>query len=741
MALVLATLSTLVFAVGASPAQASATPQPASGSNTLLSPFVPNNVSNFDISGFNGRVFNTAGRPTVAPGWVSSAAYGTAPFFYGVTSITAPIGTTVDIREAAFRTQASDVFDGDLTHHIERLLPANPVISQNIVIVYRITNSRGTTTFLDVQVTFEARTDFLVERVIHSIPYDDMRGTTHTTVRRGSNTDQQILGLYMMPNSSFDVRVVDHPTSGGQTALLLYTYQAIWNQNTNHGPVTDAWHTIYHGNGVTGAQANQNNVHVPRMGRVPVFVTPRNDAGHFTVELRFTLEGANSVRSLNFFNYQDANPDFGHFTITEAEWLDNWRFVPTADAEDFGQMFAIIQSPTYVMLVAWQDRFDLQLGNIVWGQGNTRTGQGIQNILDNQEHMTHWFNYWYGLCINATNPWDRLVHARQFTVPAYRGPGAAFMGHRVLGMSITSNINNGGGITRYLRINTSVHYYPTMDFLAMHELGHRYDSNFGLGEVITNVQPNFLQYMHRGHTYNNNRWNISPTATAEHRAFVDFENTFDTRLIRLMYAVESSTCRYEALQSVQSANREQGYHHLNWTRGDAFAYGIFRQSGLNVIPVIEICLGLGDRAISPAVRNHIMNSDARIAHHLYLLAPGEANVAVRNTLVADRSLVGHWSATVLGAGATSLTGTATINIDSPDMAPLIGEQIRIYDGATLIHTLPITGPTIAVPATPIGGYRVVLPRPAGLYTINTTLLVSTANTGVAEAVYTDVDPL
>ncbi|MCL2212521.1 MAG: hypothetical protein FWB93_01635 [Oscillospiraceae bacterium] len=740
--LALVMVATMVFAAVVSPLPVHAHRRPVER-NTLLSPFVPNNVSNFDISGFNGVTYNHFGRPEAKPGWAdtSSAAYADAPFFHGAIAIYAPAGTTVDIRDAAFRTFAFDVFDGDISHNIQRTAPANPAITANTTITYEITNSRGTTVSIDVPVVFEAdRTQFVVRRVVYSMPNADFGATLVSGQRDG--VDQQLLGLYVMPNSRFEIRVVERQTGGGQTALLLYGYHAVWNGSPGHsrGSIGDNWQTVNHGNGTS-----RDGSSFPRMGIVPAIVTPRNDNGHSTIEVRFTLTGANSVRSINLFNYQDANPNTGHFYITEANWLAGWNFVPTAQVDDFGQMFAIIQSPTYIMMVAWQDRNDLMLGNLVQGQDHTRTGQGIQNILDNQEHMTHWFNFWYGLCINSANPWDRLVHIRQFTIPAYRGPGAAFMANRVLGMSGTNiaATQNGLGLTRYLRITTMDHNSPTMDFLAMHELGHRFDSNFGLPDVVTNVKPNFLQQMHRGHTYHNNRWNISPTSAAEQRSFANFESTHDTNLVRLLYTIESGACRYQAFQSINSVNREAGYRGFEWTRGDVFAYGIFRSSGRNVIPVIELYMGYGEgREISPRVRNHIMNSTAPIFNFLYPMMPGAANRAAREAVVTAQRLVGHWGAASLGATAnTGLTATATINITSPDMASLFGQQLYIYDGETRVQELEITGQTVSVPAIPVGAYRVVLPRPQGLYTINEILLVST-NTAlnVANVTYTVNDP-
>ncbi|MCL2212289.1 MAG: hypothetical protein FWB93_00430 [Oscillospiraceae bacterium] len=729
LVLVMTMLVTMAIALGTT-GPATASPQqitdvtPTSGG--LASPFIPNNVGNFDISGFNGRVFNHEGRPEAKPGWAdtSSAAYADAPFFYGVIAIYAPAGTTVDIRDAAFRTFASDVFDGDITHHIQRTAPANPAITTNTTITYQITNSRGTTVNINVPVVFEAgRTQFLVRRVIHSMPNADF-GATVATGNQRNGVDQQILGLYAMPNSSFDIRVIDRPTGGGQTALTLYGYHAVWNGTPGHGrgAIGDNWQTISHGSGTS-----RDGSSFPRMGIVPAIVTPRNDNGHSTIEVRFALTGANSVRSINLFNYQDANPAMGHFYITEANWLANWTFVPTAATADFGQMFAIIQSPTYVMMVAWADRNDLMLGNLVQGQDHTRTGQGIQNILDNQEHMTHWFNYWYALCINSANPWDRLVHTRQFAIPAYRGPGLAFMANRVLGMSGTNvtAAQSGLGLQRYLRVTTMVPNSPTMDFLAMHELGHRFDSNLGLVDVVTNVFPNFMQYMHRGHSYQNNRWNIRPTSNAERDAFVLSINNHNTRLVRLLYAFEAGTCRYEASHSIFSLNRENSYRRLGLSRGDVFAYGIFRQSGLNVIPMIEIYLATGaGRAITAPVRNHIMNSGARIAHPLYPLAPGALNAAIRSAVVAEQGLVGHWSSALLGAPAeTGLTGTATIII--PSSESLMGEMVYIYDGTTRIHALPITGPVLEVPETPIGAYRAIIPQAGDLDATNAIVVIST----------------
>ena len=637
--------------------------------------------------------------------WQSSANYAGAPYFYGLIEVRVPTGTPVDVSQGMWRTMAHDVFDGDITHKVQRVSPTNPIISTasagTTAVNYTVTNSRGVTSTIRVNIVVENRTDVLMRRRIHSRPDGDTRDSEIGGSMRGNNHCAQHLGIFMPPNSDFRIRQILIP-SGGEN-LTLRNHAAL--QATNSRPTTDVgtdWATISHGAGVvgTGTASNANlSFDAPNMGRVPLISTPRNDNGHFDIELRFTLTGANSVRGLNYFHYGDQN---------QAQFLANWT-------ED--HTFAVIASNTVIMIVPFNDRNALQ------GQATHRTNlpiDSINGILAYTNELVMFMNDLHGLCSEAPDRFNRLVHTRFLAVPAFGGWGAAFYGQNYTGMSSTGGRSFSGGHTIYP--------YLMRSHLKNHEYAHGYDGHFsrnrenGLIDITTNV---YVHFFRRNYAPQDRWWLIDygrlTWADAQNRAIAPANGAFPSQadlrngliaLISIMDIVGTGQENYEAQIDVWRHIRQLDRRNLferneSWTQGDLFATGFFEKLNLNIIPYLEwLGFNVTDRA-----KKKIFESDARIPYFLQRLAGTQA----QNVLQAE-GIRALWDV-ILPDPARGINANATITFEIDDLSRIAGQTFRVMDGGTLIYQggVPASG-VVILNNLPIGAYSIIVPTPTtGVY--------------------------
>jgi PKD repeat protein len=626
--------------------------------------------------------------------WQSSAGYAGAPYFYGVLEIRVPAGTPVDVSRGMFRTQAHDVYDGDITHLITRTSPSNPVINTasagTTTVNYSVKNSRGTTSEISVNVIAESRANVLIRRRIHSRPDADTEASEIAGARRGNNHCGQHLGIYMPPNSNFRVRRIDAPIGGG--ILTLRNFAGISGQNNTVEIRGTAWETISHGSGVSG-----HNQTVSAMGRVPFINTPRNDNGHFTVELEFTLANAGSVRGLNYFHHGDTN---------QAQFLSDW----TTD-----HMFAIISSNTVNMLVPWNDR--PMLTGTGPAHGTNFPMHSINEILTYTNDMLIHMNDMHGLYIDAQERYNRLVHTRYMVVPAFGGLGAAFYGGAYTGMSAADGRPLSGGHTIYP--------YLSKSHLQAHEYAHGYDGNFShrdypLGDITTNV---YVHYFRRNYAPQNRWWLYDygslPHANAENTIIAPangiFPSGFREGLVTLISIMDNVGVndwgrQIEVWRHIRQMDRRVLYErNERWSQADLFAVGIFEKTGLNMVPYLE-WVGYNP---SPNARKIIFGSGtARMPYYLSRLAGTQA-AAIRTA----EGIRGLWDA-ILPNPARNINANATLTLTIDDMSRIAGRTIRVMDGSAVLReeVVPANG-IITFTGLPIGAYSIIAPTPTiGRYT-------------------------
>jgi uncharacterized protein YjdB len=639
----------------------------------------------------------------------SSAAYANAPYFYGVTSIRVPTGTPVDVSRGMFRTMAHDVIDGDITHLITRTSPVNPIINTasagTTAVQYSVQNSRGNTVTITVNVVVESRSNVLIQRRIHSRPNADTEATEIAGARRGNNHCGQHLGIYMPPNSNFRVRQVSTPTGGGN--LTLRNFTAINGQNTSTNVTTNTsnWVTISHGNGVTG-----HGQTVTSMGRVPFINTPRNDNGHFTVELEFTLSGTGSVRGLNYFHHGDTN---------QTQFMSNW----TND-----HMFAVIASNTVNMVVPWNDR------SMLTGQGPAHSTNipmfSINEILTYTNELMAYMNDMHGFYIGAIEPYNRLIHTRYMVIPSFGGPGAAFYGGNYTGMSAADGRALSGGHTIYP--------YLAKSHLKAHEYAHGFDGSFSSRDYpLIDITTNVYVHWYRRNYAPQNRWWLynygnTPRATLESRTFAVANRTFIEGSDRFRHHLFMLTTMMDA-----TGDAENVWRHMRqldrrlmyttgevWSQADLIAYAAYEKAGVNLVPYMD-WIGFNP---TPQVRAAIFGSGtARMPYYLQRLAGTQA-ASVRTA----EGIRGLWD-TILPNPARNINATSTINISIDNINRIMGQPIRIMDGSTVVWQGNITGTTINVPNLPIGAYTIDAPRTtSGNFTVGYNWL--TVRSGVTNSV-------
>ena len=626
--------------------------------------------------------FPTTTMPTA---WQSSASYANAPYFYGATRITVPVGTHVDLRSGMFRLMAHDVFDGDITHKMT-MYPATVDTSRvgTSTVRYTVTNSRGVTTTRIVYVIAEARENVVVERVVHSMPYADKWASYASSQIRGLWQCAQHLGIYMPPHSSFEIRMLE-----GNSYVWVRSYAGIVFSHLDTPLQPDGRiETISHYKGVMEYDRPTIDVLAlaPNMGRIPMIKTPRSDTGHFTVELTFTLTGPGSVMGLDYFHYGDTN---------QSEFLANWT-------ED--RMFAMIGSSSVTIMVPWNDRAYLAGSYFVYPAPMFPLNS-INEILSFYNQIFADFHRWNGFCINSANPVNRLIHARWLVLPAFGGGGFAFISLDHLAMSGGPD----GFHDRPIYGGHSVWAYLYKSWLVLHEIGHSFDGSIvfrdhnnepRLGEIATNVPAHFMQrsfadpnqwWLYGASRYSRAALEINALANANGI----FTQGYHEGLFLLMGMLETTGDEYAAWARVQSLNREMRAIGEVWSLADLFAKALFEVSGLNMIPYLE-WIGFEPSRI---IREYIFASNARIPYFLNALTNRQDRLSF--DIMQREGLQGIWCA-VLPSDSRGLYGNATITVG----ANYIGQTIRIRDGVVVVREITITSQSVYINNLPIGAYSI-----------------------------------
>ena len=142
-----------------------------------------------------------------------------APEFYGTTAIRVPVGTKIDVKtDARFRIFARDLEDGDLTSQI--VVTKNTVQTNkvgNYQISYQVTDTNHHTTKITVPVSVVSDiTEIWMEKTMYTLP--NLEYLEDLGYYRGNHQDRQMIGLYLEPGGSFEMR----KTSGQQPLEVNY---------------------------------------------------------------------------------------------------------------------------------------------------------------------------------------------------------------------------------------------------------------------------------------------------------------------------------------------------------------------------------------------------------------------------------------------------------------------------------------------------------------------------------------
>ena len=495
--------------------------------------------------------------------WTSSAKFAGAPYFYGASKITVPVGTTVNLKSGLFRLMAHDVYDGDITHKISASATSVDTSTLGTTeIRYDVTNSRGTSSSIVVQVIAAECEKIIVERLVFCHPKQDLANIEIPSPRRANKHCSQHLGIYMPPHSSFDIRVLE---AEEDLNLMSYACYASMNIHTVL-PQNGERVTITLEDGVRG----HDDEHHPEMGRVVMIKSPRSDNCHCKVEITYSLVGEGKVMGLDYFHYGDTNQD---------EFLQNWTEERT---------YAIIANNYIMLMIPWNDRDEL-IGNT---ERNFKHND-IHEIFAYYEFLVTNYNRLYGLCIDTDVKHNRLVHTRFWVIPQSHGPGWAYYGGDHIAMS-TKNLKGkptSGGYT--------VYPYLHKDWTSLHELGHGYDSNFsgskehGMGEVTNNIfshivkqkyttDPKYMWYFDYGK---------ETIESLEEKTFAvangHFVAGFRERLFMIVSMLEATGQVDKVWAAAHSLNRETATRGENWMLADLFAQAAFDVTGLNMTPYLH----------------------------------------------------------------------------------------------------------------------------------------------------------
>ena len=639
-----------------------------------------------------------------------------APFFYGATKITVPVGTTIDLEhDARFRIFVKDMEDGDLTTKIQKTSDnINTSEAGEYKVTYEVTDSHKNKTTIEVPVSVvEGITEINIERTMYSLPSVDHLNNLGYT--RGNNMDRQIVGLFLDLNGEFQMRHI----SGGDLIVKLQnndqeTESEIKVQSkakvieaatkklndekakrTESNPDTtidekelakelnltealDGWVNIK--NIVTKDNVSTNYV------SLPTIKTLYKQTEVVKYEIKYDTKNTNTKR-LHYYHQGDG-------LEYQKTFLKEW-----ADDKD---SYSIVDGASYMISVPYIDHEKLFETEYPGG----KPYESLDNYLGWWDQVMDHYDELIGLSYD--HPVDELsqnVKTKYFGKANKHGAGAAYYAS---GDHVGINQEHDWSFFQYGWGN-------------LHEVGHGYQAQVGgnagglpIGEVGVNIFCYYIQtYTPELNKYNDNWLSLATKETEYNKDRQDGKGFYDNGegnvgAAGMLYAIVNMLNYFDNYKEAY-AYINQYYRRVYSETGtrmkttDVWALALAEKYNVNVVPYIE-SWGI---TVSDNVKEELMAKPLPTIYYMKEMLTDETKGQALKTELNNFGLYDLVSTDELKT--TNLTGKVTFNININNLDNIKNETITINNGGKTVKTLTITDKTMTT-ELPIGTYKVAFPK-------------------------------
>ena len=639
-----------------------------------------------------------------------------APFFYGATKITVPVGTAIDLEhDARFRIFVKDMEDGDLTTKIQKTSDnINTSVAGEYKVTYEVTDSHKNTSTIEVPVSVvEGITEINIERTMYSLPSVDHLNSLGYT--RGNNMDRQIVGLFLDLDGEFQMRHI----SGGDLIVKLQnndqeTESEIKVQSkdkvieeatkklndektkrTESNPDTtiddkelakelnltealDGWVNIK--NIVTKDNVSTNYV------SLPTIKTLYKQTEIVKYEIKYDTKNTNTKR-LHYYHQGDG-------LEYQKTFLKEW-----ADDKD---SYSIVDGASYMISVPYIDHEKLFETEYPGG----KPYESLDNYLDWWDQVMDHYDDLIGLSYD--HPVDELsqnVKTKYFGKANKHGAGAAYYAS---GDHVGINQEHDWSFFQYGWGN-------------LHEVGHGYQAQVGgnagglpIGEVGVNIFCYYIQtYTPELNKYNDNWLSLATKETEYNKDRQDGKGFYDNGegnvgAAGMLYAIVNMLNYFDDYKEAY-AYINQYYRRVYSETGtrmkttDVWALALAEKYNVNVVPYIE-SWGI---TVSDNVKEELMAKPLPTIYYMKEMLTDETKGQALKTELKNFGLYDLVSTDELKT--TNLTGKVTFNININNLDNIKNETLTINNGGKTVKTLTITDKTMTT-ELPIGTYKVAFPK-------------------------------
>lgn len=344
--------------------------------------------------------------------------------------------------------------------------------------------------------------------------------------------------------------------------------------------------------------------------------------------------------------------------------------------------FAVYEAERAIFLVPICDRRANRMGT-------------LQDLCNYYNNMISQYNAFSGLSTDANaEEWNRDSGSRFFIKADRHGAGAAYYSYAYTAQHAASMAS-----------------YMSYGWLALHELGHGYDTvGFNSAEIWNNVFAYYYQLTCKDSSTWLNMTDEKRAGYERERAAKGYDksDSFATKLYFWVDVMNKIGPQRASAYAYQKA-RYNNYHKIsNYPGFSLYADAFTEGTGYNVVPYFD----LWERDATQEVREKL--AAAGVYKNIYPLVNLVEKPETAESIKAALGLESIYDLveTEKLAAYGVLTGRLNITLDEQSLASIQGKEITITDGVNTVKTVTADSASIDI-TLPIGVYNVLLPPPDG----------------------------
>ncbi len=319
----------------------------------------------------------------------------------------------------------------------------------------------------------------------------------------------------------------------------------------------------------------------------------------------------------------------------------------------------------------------------------------LQDLCNYYNNMISQYNAFSGLSTDANaEEWNQDSGSRFFIKVDQHGVGEAYYSYAYTAQHAASMAS-----------------YMSYGWLALHELGHGYDTvGFNSAEIWNNVFAYYYQLSCKGVSTWLNMTDEKRAGNERERAAKGYDksDSFATKLYFWVDVMNKIGPQRASAYAYQKAHYNNYHKISNYPGFSLYADAFTEGTGYNVVPYFD----LWERDVAQEVREKL--AAAGVYQNIYPLVNLVEKPETAEGIKAALGLDGIYDLveTEKLAAYGVLTGRLNITLDEQSLASIQGKEITITDGVNTVKTVTADSASIDI-TLPIGVYNVLLPQPDG----------------------------